>query len=166
MQKKGNVSFLCKIFICWLRQRLTRMHVGKRGYEPVVSTSIAKGMAKLGRRACTRASLASNASLSAVSTNKIVCWSRKLEIICYQRNHRGGRSRAKMTFTCALTVQAATHSVVIKSNTTYRTLFYFPCIARPLHQGQEAHKQLPGSTCKLDNLNFPEGGTTVKHFMI
>lgn len=49
------------------------MHVGKRGYDPVVRTSIAKGMAKLGRRAWTRASLANEASLSAVSTNKIVC---------------------------------------------------------------------------------------------
>lgn len=56
--------------------------MGKRGYDPVVRTSMAKGIAKLGKRACTRASLASNASLSAVSTNKMVCWSRKLEIIC------------------------------------------------------------------------------------
>lgn len=62
--------------------KLTRIHVGKRGYDPVVRTSMAKGMAKLGKRACTRASLASNASLSAVSTNRMVCWSRKLEIIC------------------------------------------------------------------------------------
>lgn len=57
------------------------MHVGKRGYDPVVSTSIANGIAKLGKRACTRASLANDANLSAVSTNKIVCWSKKLEII-------------------------------------------------------------------------------------
>lgn len=62
---------------------LTRIHVGKRGYDPVVRTSMAKGMAKLGKRACTSASLASDASLSAVSTNRMVCWSRKLEIICY-----------------------------------------------------------------------------------
>lgn len=61
---------------------LTRIHVGKRGYDPVVRTSMAKGMAKLGRRACTRASLAKDASLSAVSTNRMVCWSKKLEIIC------------------------------------------------------------------------------------
>lgn len=63
------------------------MQVGKRGYDPVVSTSMAKGMAKLGKRACTRASLASDASLSAVSTNKMVCCSRKLEIICSHRHH-------------------------------------------------------------------------------
>lgn len=66
------------------------MQVGRRGYEPVVSTSMANGMAKLGRRACTRASLASDASLSAVSTNKKACWSRKLEIICYHGNRRLG----------------------------------------------------------------------------
>lgn len=52
---------------------LTRIHVGRRGYDPVVRTSMAKGIAKLGKRACTRASLASDASLSAVSTNRMVC---------------------------------------------------------------------------------------------
>lgn len=62
------------------------MHVGRRGYEPVVRTSMAKGMAKLGSRAWTRASLARDASLSAVSTNRMVCWSRKLEIICCHRD--------------------------------------------------------------------------------
>lgn len=66
---------------------LTLIQVGKRGYDPVVSTSIAKGMAKLGRRAWTKASLARDASLSAVSTNKMVCWSKKLEII-FSRNRK------------------------------------------------------------------------------
>lgn len=69
--------------------KLTRIHVGKRGYDPVVRTSMAKGMAKLGKRACTRASLASNASLSAVSTKRMVCWSRKLEIICDHGRDKG-----------------------------------------------------------------------------
>lgn len=67
----------------WIISRLTLIHVGKRGYDPVVRTSMANGMAKLGSRACTRASLARDASLSAVSTKRMVCWSRKLEIICY-----------------------------------------------------------------------------------
>lgn len=58
------------------------MQVGRRGYEPVVRTSMAKGIAKLGSRAWTRASRAREANLSAVSTNRMVCWSRKLEIIC------------------------------------------------------------------------------------
>ena len=34
-----------------LKKKPTRMHVGRRGYDPVVSTSMAKGMAKLGKRA-------------------------------------------------------------------------------------------------------------------
>lgn len=69
----------------------TRMQVGRRGYEPVVRTSMAKGMAKLGSRAWTRASRARDASLSAVSTNRMVCWSRKLEIICRHGNEGLGR---------------------------------------------------------------------------
>lgn len=74
------------------------MQVGKRGYDPVVSTSMAKGMAKLGKRACTRASLASDASLSAVSTNKMVCWSKKLEIICYHRYHVRGSEQGHVLY--------------------------------------------------------------------
>lgn len=77
------------------------MQVGRRGYDPVVSTSIANGMAKLGRRACTRASLASDASLSAVSTNRKACWSRKLEIICYHENRRlGVKGQASLAYDC------------------------------------------------------------------
>lgn len=65
-QHKKESKLMCN-------QGLTRIHVGNRGYDPVVRTSMAKGMAKLGRRAWTRASLAREASLSAVSTNKMVC---------------------------------------------------------------------------------------------
>lgn len=39
-------------------------------------------MAKLGSRAWTKASRASDARRSAVSTNRMACWSKKLDIIC------------------------------------------------------------------------------------
>lgn len=44
---------------------------------------------------------------------------------------------------------------------TYRTFLHLPGIARPFHQGQETHKQLPCATCKLDDLNFPETNSKV-----
>ena len=69
----------------------TLMQVGRRGYDPVVRTSIAYGIAKLGRRAWTKASLASDARRSAVSTNRMACWSKKLDIICRGQGGRGGR---------------------------------------------------------------------------
>lgn len=77
------------------------MQVGRRGYDPVVSTSMANGMAKLGKRAWTRASLASDASRSAVSTNKMVCWSKKLEIICYHQYTGQTRGDGWVYFVCS-----------------------------------------------------------------
>lgn len=44
---------------------------------------------------------------------------------------------------------------------TYRTFLHLPGIARPFHQGQKTHKQLPCATRKLDDLNFPETNSKV-----
>lgn len=41
------------------------------------------------------------------------------------------------------------------STRPYRALFHLARIARPLHQGEQTHKQLPRTAGKLDNLNFP-----------
>lgn len=135
------------------------MHVGRRGYEPVVRTSMAKGMAKLGSRAWTRASLARDASLSAVSTNRMVCWSRKLEIICCHGD--GGWRMKNKSCGRLLPSNGCVHTINAPSmlegfsTRPYRALFHLARIARPLHQGEQTHKQLPRTAGKLDNLNFP-----------
>ena len=59
----------------------TLMQAGRRGYVPVVRTSTAHGIEKLGSRAVTKFFRAISARASAVETNNIAWLSKKLEII-------------------------------------------------------------------------------------
>jgi len=115
---------------------------------------MANGMAKLGKRAWTRASLANDASLSAVSTKRKACWSRNPEIICCHGDRGGGRSR-ELVAGILFGPFVAQLSFGLEFCSTYRTLFHLPGIAGPLDQGQETHKELSGAAGKPDDLTFP-----------
>lgn len=64
------------------------MHVGKREYVPVVRISMAAGIWKLGKRACTNVSRDIRANESAVSTKSIDCLSKKSMMCCICKNER------------------------------------------------------------------------------
>ena len=57
------------------------MQAGSRGYVPVVRTSIAHGMEKLGNLAFVSVSRAILESISAVFTNSMACLSKNADII-------------------------------------------------------------------------------------
>lgn len=109
----------------------TLMQVGRRGYDPVVRTSIAYGIAKLGRRAWTNASLARDARRSAVSTNRMACWSKKLDIIC-RRQGEGKRMSKKKS-----QVNGCLHSAHLE-HTGLR--WFYPYLLLPFHSSNHICK--------------------------